>query len=510
MMAAGAAGLQACGSNGSNFTGSGSTTGHGSTSCGGLCTSNSTSTATGDGGSTSLFPTGHCDPTTNVCTCPNGTTSSVSIKGKVYDPAGVNPVYNASVYAINPTDTLFDLDAIPIACGCSQLFPSTVNAYATTDGTGSFQMACPPTGMQSIVVQVGKWRMRYDGINVTNGVNTLPSLRLPRSSSEGSLPNIAISTGGADSLECLPFRMGVSASEYTGGGQAIDRQHHIHVFQGSGGAAVAGGSPASYGALWDSQADLNIHDVNLLSCEGHETYGGAGGTALTNAQRAMLNAYGSAGGRAFLSHFHYAWLFQGYFNTAPALLGTWNPGVNALDDTRSFPAAINTTLSNGAAFPEGAQLQAWMQTVGAEAAGSTTFPVWYARHNVLSLNQPPATEWMHIAPNSSTDPNGVQYFSADLPIPSTPETICGRLVYSDIHVSGGPGKTEPPNCNAGSAGCVAADYPGMNNQGGTVPDQCAQHKLTAQEDALEFMLLDLSSCLIPPGSTIPPPPTQPR
>src|SRR5579872_5085321 len=104
-----------------------------------------------------------CDATSNVCTCTNGTTSGVSIKGTVYDPAGVNPVYNAWVYVIEPSTTLPDLDAIPIACATSPLFPPTVRAYATTDGSGSFQIPCPPTGSQSLVVQLGKWRMRFDG-----------------------------------------------------------------------------------------------------------------------------------------------------------------------------------------------------------------------------------------------------------------------------------------------------------------------------------------------------------
>src|SRR5579872_6752933 len=157
----GLTGLEACGSNGaSKFNPGGN--GNGSSTTNAFGSGLSTSSGIGgngnpDGGFTGPFPskTGTCNSTSNYCICGDGSMSTTSIKGKVYDPAGVNPVFNASVYAIDPSATLPDLDTIPIACVCSQLFPATVNAYATTDGTGSFQMACPPTGMQSIVVQVG-------------------------------------------------------------------------------------------------------------------------------------------------------------------------------------------------------------------------------------------------------------------------------------------------------------------------------------------------------------------
>jgi hypothetical protein len=443
-----------------------------------------------------------------VTTCSGSNTTT--IEGYVYDPAGKNPLYNVSVYVPDPGSPLPDLDTVPLGCGCSQLYPMKVLATGNpTDATGHFTIPCAPSGTVSLVIQTGKWRRQYDGVAVkANQANMAPKLSLPADSTEGSLPNLAISTGGADSLECLPLRIGVAASEYVLGSATGG---HIHIYTGYHGATMTQGSVESYRTLWDTQAHLNEHDVVLLSCEGQETTGGAPGVPMNATFQTYLMNYANAGGRVFASHFHYAWFNTGPFDTGANKLATWIPGAQHIDDTQSFPGDIDTTLAGGAAFPEGSALQQWLGLVGALTANQ--LPIWFPRDNVKALAQPPSTEWIHLDAKVSQAPSTPQYFSADTPIGAS--NVCGRVVYSDLHVSGGPGANEPG---------VAPDYPTpagqgggrmgggmgggmMQMQGGIVPSQCAAHALTPQEEALEFMLFDLSSCLVPIGQTTTPPPT---
>jgi hypothetical protein len=506
VMGASVVGSLACGnsSNQSQVSDGGSGAAPGSGAPGGNGTTGTTGTS---GSSGLLFPPGSggssgsdsmtCDA--GVCTCSG--TDTTTIEGFVYDPAGKNPLYNVSVYVPDPGSPLPDLANVPLGCGCSQLYPKKVLAVGSpTDATGHFVIPCAPSGTVSLVVQTGKWRMQYDGIAVTAGqANMAPKLRLPANSSEGSLPNIAISTGGADSLECLPLRIGVAASEYVLGSATGG---HIHIYTGYHGATMAQGSVDSYQTLWDQQSHLNEHDVVLLSCEGQETTGGTPGVPMSSAFQTYLLDYANAGGRVFASHFQYAWFNTGPFGTGANQLATWITGGQQIDDTQAFPADIDTTLASGAAFPEGSALMQWLNLVGALTANQ--LPIWFARNNVQALAQPPSTEWIHLDPSVAQAPSATQYFSADTPVGGA---VCGRVVYSDLHVSGGPGTNAPG---------VLPDYPrmpgqggrggGRGMQGGIVPSQCAAHPLTPQEEALEFMLFDLSSCLVPIGESPPVPP----
>jgi hypothetical protein len=185
-------------------------------------------------------------------------------------------------------------------------------------------------------------------------------------------------------------------------------------------------------------------------------------------------------------------------------LAQWTTGQATIDDSQPFQAEVNTTLTGGAVFPEGAALAQWLGGVG--ALTNNQLPVWFARNNVQALVQPPSTEWLHLSASSPKAPSAVQYFSVDTPIGAPSTDVCGRVVYSALHVSGGPGKSATgvlPDYPELAAGMITPGMPAAGMGTGIVPDGCADHPLTPQEEALEFMLFDLSSCLIPIGEEPP-------
>ena len=157
------------GTSGGTSSNGGGSTSSGSTSNGGSGNGSGGSGSFGDGG----FPTGSSSgmtvpgdggipcPTGLTCnvSCPNGGTTSIT--GKVYDPAGKNPLYNVAVYV--PATPLQPLPkGVPTgadACSCSALFKSGAITSTTTGVDGSFTLTNAPTGSAvPLVLQVGKWR----------------------------------------------------------------------------------------------------------------------------------------------------------------------------------------------------------------------------------------------------------------------------------------------------------------------------------------------------------------
>ncbi len=406
-----------------------------------------------------------------------GTGCATSISGTVYDPAGKNPLYGVVVYVPKTTPAAFTGGA---ACtSCNDLYTGGPVAAAITDAAGKFTMTgVPGNGEVPVVVQIGKWRKQLK-VRVTacqDNPQADRTMTLPKNHAEGDIPNIAIATGEADTLECLLRRIGIDAAEYVPGAGGAGR---IHIFQGTGWTAGPGPNtsppgPDPFNALWDKTANLMPYDVVLMSCFGDEP--GPALVGLSDANRQALFDYAAAGGRVFASHFHYSWFQSGPFGSAN--LASWDPGANNLG---TVSTSIVTTLPGGAPFPKGQALKDWLGNVGALQGGKLT--VQEARHNATVSAANAASQAWIVADTGPT-----QYFSFDTPLAAAPDKQCGRVVFSDLHVGGASG-----------------DY-GGSPKGATTPSGCASADLSPQEKALEFMLFDLSSCVTPKGEPPKPPP----
>jgi hypothetical protein len=228
------------------------------------------------------------------------------------------------------------------------------------------------------------------------------------------------------------------------------------------------------------------YDIVLLSCEGGETY---------QANPPALESYLNAGGRVFASHFHYAWfagpLSSGQGYAAPADWGShlaaWSAGSNGGTGGNSpLGGTIVQTLNGSSqAFAKGVALDKWLGVVnalGQNGVPAGELSIYQPRFNAsVTASNTPSQPW--ITSGSST-----MYFSFDTPInppkgkDGTP-LYCGRAVFSDLHVGGDPSTSDT-----------------MSPPGG-----CSAGPLSPQEKALEFMLFDLSACVI--SDTVPPPAT---
>jgi hypothetical protein len=399
--------------------------------------------------------------------CAPGKRTTVS--GTVYDPAGKVPLYNVIVYVPNaPLDPVTE----GVSCDrCGSTVSGSPVSTTITDEKGQFVLKDAPVGASiPLVIQIGKWRRELTIPNVAACTDTpltdKDMTRLPRNQSEGHIPKIALTTGSADALECLLRKIGIQDSEFTpetGTGR-------VNLFTGAGGTKMYSSSLNGGAAItpvepwWDSLGNLEKYDLLLHSCEGNENSTNKSVTA----RQAFLD-YTSAGGRAFLSHWHNYWVEHG-----PSPLPTVANFDHQLDPPDPLTALLDTS------FPKGAALATWLVNVG----GSTTrgqLVIRAGQHTIDSVNAN-AQRWIYSdampsAPQVTLHNPSVQYLTFNTPLDVAADQECGRVVLSDIHVSNAG---NPPDVS-GSA------YP--------FPTGCKATDLSPQEKALEFMLFDLSSCI---------------
>lgn len=380
-----------------------------------------------------------------------GGEAKTTLRGKVYDPAGSNPLYNVMVYipsGENPDELppMKDSTVEPDGIACETCAGVIVNPLrsALTDGTGEFVLEDVPVDKDvPIVVQIGKWR-RLLHVDITkkcaeNKV-TGNTLRLPKNGDEGNMPQIAITSGGYDALECLLRGIGVDDKEFVEG---HDDTGHIHMFKGKDGNM---GTPAE--DFWNDAAQLRKYDVVLLSCEGGEHLDNKGGTAAD--ARGSMYDYLNAGGKVFATHYHYTW-----FKLSPQPefqeIATWGSGATA------------DSYDINQSFPKGEKFAEWLKMVGASNS-SGKIKLEGATNSVKEVKEP-AVAWIQ-APD-----NGAKYLSFNTPISAPVEEQCGRAVFSDVHMTDDQGPVSISACDLNSG------------------------SLNAQQKAVEFLFFDLNACV---------------
>jgi len=412
----------------------------------------------------------------NACT--GGTKTTV--RGTVHDPAGKVPLYNVMVYV--PNGAVPPLTAGATCDRCDSRIISPV-VSALTDTRGNFVLDNVPVGADiPVVIQVGKWRRQFKIPSVAPCVDTaltdIDQTRMPRNKAEGDIPLIAITTGGADSMECLPRRMGIDDAEFTT--EAGDGRIHLYAGGNNGDDVAtnafaptlnAGVALTSAMKLWEKVEQLKKYDLVILSCEGATLP-----DTKPMAAREAMYSYESLGGRVFASHWQRYWFSHG--PTPLPQIGTWKDN----DDPPS-PIVGNIDTS----FPKGQALSDWLVNVGASTTPGQ-LSILKSRDNIQSVDPALARQWITVeAPAKNRIPahTAVEYLSYNAPL-QVPETMqCGRAVYNDLHVS-----------------ATGGDSPGK-----AFPLGCQKRDLTAQEKAVEFMLFDLSSCVQNDNKKPEPPPT---
>jgi hypothetical protein len=405
----------------------------------------------------------------HVDTCAGAATS---VSGTVYDPAGKNPIPHAFVFV--PTDPSGKIPVITPgtkACDTCDLPIGSYVAATMSDATGAFSLHGIPTGTRvPIVLQIGKWR-RETFVSTTSCQNTVLSAsdtHLPASQAQGDMPAVALLTGAVDDLGCFLSRVGIDHGEYSaphGGGR-------IDVYQGATylGTSAPGLSNGTAGdcqntgcPLWSSKASLESYDIVLLACEGDTFDGtsdaGAGGGVVnaTPASKQVLHDWLGEGGRVFATHFHYTWFLNGPSDFQG--LASWK-GYSI--GTATGNEDIVTT------FPKGEDFRTELADAGLLTNG--TIALNKVADSVSSVNAP-ALAWLKDP--GSGDP---KYLTFTTPVGGT----CGKVGFSDLHVSG--------------------------NASGNLPDACMPQDLSPQEKAIELLFFDLSACVSDDTKAAPGPP----
>ncbi len=390
------------------------------------------SSRTADGGSTTTPPPPPettAPPPADEC---GG--ASTSISGVVTFPSGALPVSKAQVYV--PVDPSGSITRSGTCGECVDR--SSVYAITETGVDGTFNLAGVPSGTTMIVVQKGPF-VRNVPVSLTPcTANPLDGeqTRLPRDSSEGTVPRIAVVTGTWDHMETVLQHIGLSSGV-------------VDIVNGDDET----GSTDGGASLFRDSARLNGYDYVFVDCGAGFADSWYDRSALEDpAVVANIRSFVEEGGRLYVTDLAY--------DTAEAAVPSAFDfgGASGLSDTpEPIDAAENGAPIYGATQGEvlDEELAAWLANNGAlDASGMMEIrgleEGWVM---VQSASAERAKTWVRGPMSGSPHPLTV-----------TADRGCGRTLFTSYHTV------------EGASGSM----------------------LTAQEQALAYLILEIGNCVEEP------------
>ncbi len=404
--------------------------------------------------------------------CPAG--HSTTLAGTVTIPAGTLPLPGVQV-AIPTGSELPGAPGAGPACDPGSA-PELATFSTRTDVYGNFNLSDIPSGDNiPLVIRTGKWQRVVILPRVVPCARTMiPAelTHLPRNQREGNIPQIALSTGGEDALECLLRgpKLGLDDAEFT----PATGPGRVHLYAGATGAsrfapALGGASFSAAQALpatswYDDPASWNSYDLVMLSCEGGQYLNYKSPQAIAN-----LEGFLNKGGRVLATHLHNGWLQsaqppQRLQSVATFGTGTGPDPVTALIDLTTSPT---NELGN------------WLNqdtVLGSPVAGQ--LQVRRPGYSIMALNSSLAQSWISYQP--AVGAAVPQAFSFAAPVSAFRPKWCGKMVFSDFHASSGPG---------GDSSAAGTPFPGG----------CTETSLSPQEKAMLYLLFDLNKAVAVPS-----------
>lgn len=389
-------------------------------------------------------------------TCPGGGRTTVS--GQVRFPTGPLPVDGALIYV--PYGEPADVERSGECGEC--LDSASLAAHARTTPDGAFELTGVPAGPQTVVIEKGPFR-RTVSVDVAECVdNSLPpdSTRLPRDSSEGIVPRIAVITGSFDHMAGVLNKLGLSSSTYD--------IYNSDLWDDDGPSPGPVDAPDEGAELLANPAQLSSYDIVFINCGAAFADGLFESSSFLDDASALDNvrSFVEDGGRLYVTDLAYDLAERTY----PELVDFHGGGdglssrPEALDEAQvgDETASVEATVRDDS-------LQQWLEAADAISGDRIVVRGLAAGWAVVDrVDTERGKVWVEGDVSWGNDPylpSGVTSGRGVRPLTTSFERGCGRVLFTSYHTVEGDG---------------------------------ASTGLTAQEKALAYLVLEIGSCIEDP------------